>query len=92
MAPTLQNGDYVMTFSAPFHSARRFKAGKIYIINHSDLGLIIKRLKTETAQGRLIFEGDNHISNSGHILGGIEKARVKARAVLQISKKSVKLI
>ena len=81
MAPTLLDGDYVLT-----KSASTYDVGRIYLIDHSDLGLIIKRLEREAPDGRLIFAGDNPVSNSGNILGTIEKARVKTRAFLKISR------
>ena len=80
MAPTLQDGDYVVTWPA-----RTYVVGRVYLINHSDLGLIIKRLERETSDGRLIFAGDNPVSNSGDILGRIKKTRVRSRALLKIS-------
>ena len=82
MAPTLLDGDYVLT-----KSANTYDVGRIYLIDHSDLGLIIKRLERESPDGRLIFAGDNPVSNSGNILGTIEKARVRARAFLRLSPK-----
>ena len=85
MAPTLQDGDYVVCWPA-----RSFDVGRVFIIDHSDLGLIIKRLEREAPDGRLIFAGDNPVSNSGNILGTIEKARVKTRAFLKISSKGLK--
>ena len=85
MAPTLQDGDYVLT-----KSASTYDMGRIYLIDHSDLGLIIKRLEREAPDGRLIFAGDNPVSNSGNILGTIEKARVRTRAFLKISRKGIK--
>ena len=85
MAPTLLNGDYVLT-----KSASTYDVGRIYLIDHSDLGLIIKRLEREAPDGRLIFAGDNPVSNSGNILGAIKKARVRTRAFLKISRKGIK--
>jgi len=84
MAPTLCDGDYVITFKL-----RLPKIGKIYIINHSDLGRIIKRLKDVDGDGRLIFAGDNPVSNSGDILGRIKKERIIARAFVKITKSSI---
>jgi len=92
MAPTISAGDYVVAFTRFIRPAPRLKSGRIYLINHSDLGLIIKRFERETVQGRLIFSGDNRASNSGHILGEIEKARVIARAFLKIHKRGVSIL
>ena len=85
MAPTLQDGDYVITLPV-----RTYHVGRVFIIDHSDLGLIIKRLEREDPDGRLIISGDNPVSNSGNILGTIEKARVTTRAFLKISSKGLK--
>jgi phage repressor protein C with HTH and peptisase S24 domain len=92
MAPTLQSGDYVLTYPAYIWPARRLKAGRVYIIDHSDMGRIIKRLMRELEDGRLVFAGDNPVSNSGDILGRIEKTRITARAFLHISAKRISLI
>lgn len=92
MAPTLLHGDYVLTLTNAIWPGSRLKPGRVYIINHSELGLIIKRLERETPQGRLVFKGDNPASNSGHILGEIEKARVHACAYLRLHKKGLSLI
>jgi len=85
MAPTLQDGDYVITLPV-----RTYHVGRVFIIDHSELGLIIKRLERVSMDGRLIFAGGNPVSNSGDILGKIEKARVRARAVLKLSAKGLK--
>ena len=87
MAPALQDGDYVLSIPA-----RKYIAGRVYLIDHSDLGLIIKRLEREGPDQRLIFAGDNPVSNSGDILGRIDKARVKSRALLKLSRKGLKRI
>ncbi len=92
MAPVLKDGDYVLAFTGFIWPALRFIPGRVYLINHPDLGLLIKRLSRETPQGRLIFAGDNPASNSGHILGDIEKARVTARALLKIHKKGLSIL
>ena len=85
MAPTLQDGDYVLTWPA-----RTYVVGRVYCIDHSDLGLIIKRLERETSDGRLSFYGDNPVSNSGDILGRIEKTRVRARAIIHYGSSGLK--
>ena len=89
MAPTFQDGDYILArrITKPNY---KFKIGNIYLIDHIDLGLIIKRLDQETADGRLIVSGDNPVSNSGDILGHIDKTRVRARALLKISSKGTR--
>ena len=87
MAPTLQDGDYVITLPV-----RTYHVGRVFIIDHSELGLIIKRLERVSMDGRLIFAGDNPVSNSGNILGTIEKARIKTRAFLKISRSGLKRI
>jgi len=53
MSPTLEDGDYVIT-----KKPRLYRAGLIYVINHIDLGRIIKRLQ-DTKHDRCFFIGDN---------------------------------
>lgn len=80
MSPALSDGDYVLTVKP-----RRLAPGLIYVINHSDLGRIIKRL--ERIKGKsLIFSGDNSSSTPSSIIASVTQDRVERRAVLTISK------
>jgi len=66
MSPTLQDGDYVIT-----KKPRQLMAGLIYVINHSDLGRIVKRLG-DTKHDRCYFIGDNPTSTPSSVIGAVE--------------------
>jgi len=84
MSPTLHEGDYVIT-----KKPRRLQAGLIYVINHSDLGRIIKRLG-DTKHDRCYFIGDNPTSTPSTIIGAVESSRVIGQVILVISKMKIK--
>jgi len=90
MSPTLSGGDYVLTIKP-----RSLRAGFIYVIEHGDLGRIIKRLEhietRETGEtGRYYFKGDNPKSTPGAVIGPVAAPRIVARAILKISKYGMK--
>lgn len=86
MSPTLQNGDYVIT-----KKPRQLQVGLIYVINHSDLGRIVKRLG-DTKYDRCYFIGDNPTSTPSAIIGAVEKSRVIGKVTWIISKSGLKRV
>ncbi len=86
MSPTLQSGDYVLTVKVKPQSVR---LGFIYIIEHSDLGRIIKRV-ISTQNGRYILSGDNPNSTPSQIIAPTTQERIKERVILIISKSGIK--
>jgi len=86
MAPTLQSGDYVIT-----KKPRQLQAGLIYVINHSDLGQIVKRLG-DTKHNRCYFIGDNPTSTPSVIIGAVEKSRVIGQVNWIISKTGLRRV
>ena len=81
MSPTLEDGDYVIT-----KKPRLYRAGLIYVINHIDLGRIIKRLQ-DTKHDRCFFIGDNpKASTPSPLIGAVEKERVIGQVVWVIGK------
>ncbi len=83
MSPTLKSGDYVLT-TRP----RSLRAGCIYVVEHADLGRIIKRLdRIESDQYH--FKGDSPGSTPGAVIGPVAASRIVARAILKISKHGV---
>lgn len=76
MAPTLLDGDIVLTLKA----RQKLKPGAIYVIDHSDLGLIIKRLSAARGK-RFVFTGDNPDSTPSAVIAPVERARIKERAI-----------
>ncbi|MBL4853289.1 MAG: S24/S26 family peptidase [Robiginitomaculum sp.] len=83
MSPTLNDGDYVLTIKP-----RSLRAGFIYVVEHGDLGRIIKRLD-RTQNDRYYFKGDNPKSTPGTVIGPVTAPRITARALLKISKRGI---
>jgi len=86
MSPTLENGDYVLT-----KKPRLLRAGLIYVINHIDLGRIVKRLG-DIKHDRCYFIGDNPASTPSNIIGAVEKSRVIGQVIWIISKTGLKRV
>ncbi len=84
MSPTLSGGDYIVTIKP-----RLLQPGFIYVVNHSDLGQIVKRLE-RIEDGRYYFAGDNPNSTPGAIIGPVQRERIAGYAVLAISNFGVK--
>lgn len=76
MSPALEDGDYVIT-----KKPRLYQAGLIYVINHGDLGRIIKRLH-DIKHKKLFFIGDNpKHSTPSSIIGAVEHDRVIGQVI-----------
>ena len=85
MSPTLKNGDYVL-----IKKPRLLQAGLIYVINHSDLGRIIKRLQ-DTKHDKCFFIGDNpKASTPASLIGAVDKERVDGQVIWVIGPKGVR--
>jgi len=86
MSPTLNDGDYVL-----IKKPRQFMPGLIYVINHCDLGRIIKRMDT-TDNGRYRFKGDNPSSTPASLLGLVDANRITARVTHKITAFGIKRV
>ncbi|PHS41539.1 MAG: peptidase S24 [Robiginitomaculum sp.] len=84
MSPTLNGGDYVLTIRP-----RSLRPGFIYVVEHTDLGRIIKRLE-RVEDGRYYFAGDNPNSTPSAVIGPVSAPRIRERAVLKISNHGVR--
>ncbi|MEP3892034.1 MAG: nickel-type superoxide dismutase maturation protease [Hellea sp.] len=85
MSPTLNDGDYVIT-----KKPRLYQAGLIYVINHIDLGRIIKRLQS-TKHDRCYFIGDNpKASTPSSLIGAVERERVIGQVIYVIGPKGLR--
>ena len=79
MSPTLNDGDYVLT-----KKPRRLTPGLIYVVNHSDLGRIIKRLKSIDGD-RCSFQGDNTASTATSLMGLVEPNRIAGHVIARVT-------
>jgi len=90
MSPTLEDGDYVIT-----KKPRQYRAGLIYVmliyvINHIDLGRIIKRLQ-DTKHDRCFFIGDKpNASTPSSLIGAVEKERIVGQVIWVIGKSGLR--
>ena len=85
MSPTLEHGDIIITTKP-----RTIRAGFIYVIDHIDLGTIIKRVERIDARGRVRLIGDNTASTPPSVMGWTAPDRIRARASVSLSKRGVK--
>lgn len=71
MLPTLNPRDYVVALR---HCLTRLKAGQVALVQHRELGLIIKRIKAVDG-GRALLAGDNAAeSSSSERIGWVDQA------------------
>lgn len=84
MLPALNDGDYVVTTKP-----RSFRPGSIYVVNHLDLGQIIKRL-IQVDENRLIFSGDNPDSTPSSVIAPVSPDRVLGQVRFVIGKTGIK--
>ena len=82
MAPTLRDGDIVFTVKT---KPAALRSGFIYVINHSDLGAIIKRLGARD-KDRFRLIADNPTSTPSAIMGRVAPERITHRVVFAASK------
>jgi len=82
MAPTLRDGDIVFTVKS---RPAALRSGLIYVINHSDLGSIIKRLG-EHVDNRYRLTADNPTSTPSAVMGRIEPERITHRVIFAAGK------
>jgi hypothetical protein len=81
MAPALIDGDVIITIKP-----RVICAGLIYVIDHPDLGQIIKRVESLDRRGRAQLSGDSPASTPAALLGTVETSRIKRRALFALRK------
>ncbi len=86
MSPALRHGDLIISIKA---TPRSLKPGRIFVVDHADLGVIVKRLVAER-NGRFIFRGDHDSSTPEAVIAPVEAARIRARAVLAIRRGGVR--
>jgi phage repressor protein C with HTH and peptisase S24 domain len=80
MSPALEDGDIVVTVKT---KPQAIGLGLIYVIDHSDLGRIIKRLKSQDGE-RFMLSGDNPNSTPSAVIGPVAAQRINRRAWLAI--------
>ena len=86
MSPTLMDGDYVLIRKP--RRQRKLTLGLIYVINHSELGRIIKRLG-DMKHDRCFFIGDNPSST---VIGAVESSRVIGQVIWVIGKSGTRRV
>lgn len=86
MSPCLENGDYIVVKKKPI------SLGDVVLIEHSSLGLIVKRIHTKNADGRFLVAGDNPASTSSEKIGLVASRSILGTARLRISPRGVSCI
>ena len=89
MSPTLEDGDYVLIRKP--RRQRKLTLGLIYVINHSELGRIIKRLG-DMKHDRCFFIGDNPSSTPSTVIGAVESSRVIGQVILAVGKSGTRRV
>ena len=86
MSPALRDGDYIVT-----KKPRSYRPGFIYVINHSDLGQIVKRLSA-VEKDRYLFKGDNQASTPSSIIAPVSADRIIGRALWVIGPSGIRRV
>ncbi len=80
MEPAYQDGTIVLVIKP-----RTLRAGLVYIVDHPDLGRIVKRLKA-IDKGRYFFAGDNRASTPEALISPVKKSCIVWRVFLKLGK------
>ena len=83
------DGDYVLIRKP--RRQRKLTLGLIYVINHSELGRIIKRLG-DMKHDRCFFIGDNPSSTPSTVIGAVESSRVIGQVIWVIGKSGTRRV
>ncbi len=86
MAPTLDDGDFVVALGARW--AGRPRRGDIVLAEHAELGLIVKRVLYIDATGDVSLGDDNPWSRESAQLGIFERGALRGRVVLRVGRAS----
>jgi phage repressor protein C with HTH and peptisase S24 domain len=87
MSPTLNDGEILLS-----KKPHLIKVGFIYVINHADLGVIVKRLKGQK-NNKYFFEGDNlHLSTPTSVIGPVSRDRIIGQAIYSLGRKRIRRI
>lgn len=74
MRPTLIPGDYIIVTKA-----RSIRPGFVVLVNHSEFGVIVKRVKS-VDKNSLRLEGDGHVTSTTLEMGDVPLSNVIGRA------------
>lgn len=86
MHPTFAPGDYLICTKA-----RSLRSGFVVVVDHSELGTIVKRIKSIEA-GKILLVGDGAGSTSTETIGAISCLDIKGRVRLAITSKGIRRI
>lgn len=86
MSPALNAGDYIICKNI---KPRSIRPGLIYVVNHSDLGRIVKRIQCARKSAFMLC-GDNSNSTPSEVMGPVTPERIVKRALFSITKSGFK--
>lgn len=81
MAPWARAGDYLLLGR---FAARHARPGRVVVVDHAELGTIVKRIDRVDEHGGLLLAGDASASSSSESLGVVPGERVIGRVLLRI--------
>lgn len=83
MAPTLRDGDFVLALGGLW--SRGPRPGDVVLVEHPELGLIVKRVLARLASGALRLVGDGVSSSPTESLGDVSSSALRGRVLLCIA-------
>ena len=86
MEPILFDRDIILIIKP-----RTLGVGFIYIVNHPELGLIVKRLAHQE-NGNFYLAGENKASTPASLIAPVKQERIIGRAVLAFGKTGLRLL
>lgn len=81
MLPGLRCGDYVLVFCYP----KKLTVGDVVVVQHPQLGIIIKRVKHFLPNGHFFIVGDNTLASTpSEIMGEISRDQILGKVFFRI--------
>ena len=80
MSPTLGDGDFVIT-----KKKHPLSVGKVVIIEHPELGRIIKRIVSLDGKGGFLVSGDNYNTTPTEIIGLVNERSITYTVICRVS-------
>lgn len=88
MWPTLGHNDFVVSLGTP----ERIQIGDVVILEHADLGTIVKRVCADHRDGTFSVSGDNPQSTDSAAIGRVARGAFVAIARWRVSPRGISRI
>ena len=83
MSPALKDGEYIVTIKPRFLQRSRLRPGHIFVLDHPDLGRIVKRL-VRVEDGRYYFGGDNKKSTPEALITPVTASHLVGKMLFRV--------